>query len=421
MRSDKKFKFLKMRKKQILCLLCAGALAAGQPASVWATSKSQIQKERDEAQKGLNEASAQAAQAEANRDEAQEVVEGLNEELTDLLAEMALLEADMDAKEVEIAQAQADFDAAKAREQEQYESMKKRIKYMYEKGDTEFLDVLLRVKSMSELLNKSQYIENIYSYDREKLLEYQETKRQVQEYQVQLDTEMAEMEGMQVEYQEHQSNLESTIAKKRTEIANFDAQLAKAQANVAAYTRTIAQKNEQIRKVEEEERKKREEEERKRQEAAQKAAQSSSSGSSSTTSKSSSTGPGVSSSAPKVTKSSGGTAAGRAVADYALQFVGNPYVYGGTSLTNGTDCSGFVQAVYRNFGYSLPRTSSEQRSVGVGVDYSEAQAGDIICYAGHVGIYIGNGQIVHASNAATGIKVSTATYRSIMAVRRVVQ
>lgn len=107
------------------------------------------------------------------------------------------------------------------------------------------------------------------------------------------------------------------------------------------------------------------------------------------------------------------------MADYALQFVGNPYVYGGTSLTNGADCSGFVQSVYKHFGISVPRTSSEQRSFGVGVSYSEAQPGDIICYPGHVGIYIGNGQIVHASSARTGIKVSSATYRSILAVRRV--
>ncbi len=118
--------------------------------------------------------------------------------------------------------------------------------------------------------------------------------------------------------------------------------------------------------------------------------------------------------------SSGSTSSsGQAVANYALQFVGNPYVWGGSSLTNGADCSGFVMAVYRNFGVSLPHSSSALRSSGRGVSYSEAQPGDIICYSGHVGIYIGNGQIVHASSAKTGIKVSNATYKNIVAVRRI--
>ena len=117
--------------------------------------------------------------------------------------------------------------------------------------------------------------------------------------------------------------------------------------------------------------------------------------------------------------------AGSAVASYATQFVGNPYVYGGTSLTNGADCSGFVQSVYANFGVSLPRTSYEQMTVGTEVSYSEAQPGDLICYGGHVAIYLGNGQIVHASNSAPypagGIKISdNAAYRTILSVRRVI-
>ena len=118
--------------------------------------------------------------------------------------------------------------------------------------------------------------------------------------------------------------------------------------------------------------------------------------------------------------SAAGSGLGAAVANYGLQFVGNPYVYGGTSLTNGTDCSGFTMGVYRNFGVSLPHSSGAQRACGYGVgSLAEAQAGDIICYSGHVGIYIGNGQIVHASTAATGIKVSSASYRSILAIRRI--
>lgn len=109
---------------------------------------------------------------------------------------------------------------------------------------------------------------------------------------------------------------------------------------------------------------------------------------------------------------------GQAVVDYAMQFVGNLYVWGGTSLTNGADCSGFVQSVYANFGVSMPRTSSAMRSAGTEVSYSEAVPGDVICYEGHVGIYIGNGQIVNAIDEAHGIGVSSATYTNIITVRR---
>jgi cell wall-associated NlpC family hydrolase len=115
-----------------------------------------------------------------------------------------------------------------------------------------------------------------------------------------------------------------------------------------------------------------------------------------------------------------GSDLGKQIAKYASQFIGNPYVAGGTSLTNGADCSGFTYAVYRDFGYSLPRTSYEQRSAGTSVSYSEAQPGDLICYDGHVAMYIGGGLIVHASTAKTGIKVSYATYREILSVRRII-
>ena len=117
--------------------------------------------------------------------------------------------------------------------------------------------------------------------------------------------------------------------------------------------------------------------------------------------------------------SSSYSSTGSAIADFATQFVGNPYVWGGTSLTNGADCSGFVQSVYANYGIDLPRTSYDQMYAGTEVSYADAQAGDLICYGGHVAIYLGDGKIVHASNSVDGIKISDdATYRTILSVRR---
>lgn len=395
--------------RKFLCGILVGALVCGQNVPAWATSK--VEKEKQEAQKKLEEANQKAQEAESKKNAAENQVSKLSSDLTTLLSDINILETDMANKEVEIKQAETDYEAAKKEEEKQYSAMKKRIQYMYEKGDTEYLDIFLQIKDISDLLNKAEYVEGIYTYDRNMLVTFQETKQKVADYKSDLEEDKAEMEVMELEYKDQQTQLENLIATKKNEVTNFDSELAKAKNDAAVYAQTVATKNEEIRKSKEEEARKKaaEEAQKKAEEAAKKTTASSKTPASNN---SQYTGPSAS-------KSSGGTVEGRAVADYGLQFVGNPYVFGGSSLTNGADCSGFVQSIYKHFGYSIPRNSSEQRSAGREVSYSEAQPGDIICYAGHVGIYIGNGQIVHASSPSTGIKVGTATYRTILSVRRI--
>lgn len=154
--------------------------------------------------------------------------------------------------------------------------------------------------------------------------------------------------------------------------------------------------------------------------AAKRAAQSQRSSQSAASSSGSSSSGGSSSGGSKSEVSKPSVSNGQAVVNYASQFVGNPYVYGGSSLTNGADCSGFVMSVYAKFGISLPHSSSALRSVGYGVSMEQIQPGDIVCYSGHVGIYAGNNTLLHASSPSTGIKyTSPITYREILAIRRI--
>ena len=203
-------------------------------------------------------------------------------------------------------------------------------------------------------------------------------------------------------------------------------QLAKAKQEAAVYKANIKKQNDEIKKLEAasaakqseiDAAKKAEEEARRAQELAlQKQSESGSSSGGSSSGGNSSSGKSYAS----ASSYSGAGSKGQQIANYACQFIGNPYVPGGTSLTEGADCSGFVWRVYKDFGYSVPRTSYSLRSHGTEVSYADAQPGDVVCYAGHVGIYIGNGQIVHASTQKTGIKITHATYKEILSVRRIV-
>ena len=401
---------------------------------VSATTISDLQKQKAENEKQLENVNQQISDYKGAQADINSEIEELDAEMVTLLTDINLIEEAIANKEEEIAQTQLDYDAAVATKEEQYESMKIRIKFMYEQGDVSYLQLFTESLNVSDMINKAHYVEELYEYDRELLAEYQATVEQVAALQDELEEEKSELQTSQYELVEQQAYVEEVLADKKEEYENYTVVLAKAKQEAAAYTTKIKQETAQIRKLEEEERKRKEEEERKKKEeeerlkAEQEAllasqdsdSSSNSSDSSSTTGNSSTNSSSNSGSQTTTTSSSSGSSKGQQIANYACQFIGNPYVAGGTSLTNGADCSGFVMSVYQAFGYSLPRSSYAQSGAGRAVSYSEVQPGDIIYYGGHVGIYIGNGQIVHASTERTGIKITSATYRSIITVRRIV-
>ena len=397
-------------------------IAAAEP--VYATTISEIQQQREENERNLNSVNQQISGYKGAQADIGNEIEELDAEMVSLLTDINLIEEAIKTKEEEIEVTQADYDTAVAVKEEQYESMKVRIKFMYEQGEMSYIQLFMESLSVSDMVNKAEYVEKLYEYDRKLLDEYQATVEEVAALQDQLEEEKSELQTSQYELEEEEAYLEEVLAQKKDEYENYSVMLAKAQQEAAAYTTKIKQETAQIRQLEEEERKRKEEEERKRKEEEERLkaeqeqllAQQGQSGESQSSSESSQTSPKETS--PSV--SSGGSGKGQEIANYACQFVGNPYVAGGTSLTNGADCSGFVMSVYKNFGISLPRSSYAQSSVGRGVSYSEAKPGDVIYYGGHVGIYIGNGQIVHASTQRTGIKITSATYRNIITVRRIV-
>lgn len=421
--------------------------------------KEDAENKRDEAAENLDSINQEIEDIQGVQSGLYEEMEAYDQELITLLTDMDLLKQDISNKEDDIAQAAEDLEQAKEEEQTQYEAMKVRIQYMYENGNQDFWTALIGSKSITELLNRAEYASEVYNYDRKLLEEYQDAVAQVEELQEQYASELSEMEELQISFEEQQTELEGMIAKKRAQIADFDTQLANAKTLAAQYAQTVRKQNQIIAKQEtklaqiaEEERQAKLEEERRKAEAQQNTETGSTeagstessntetgsteSGGSSTsdgTGSSGSTSNGSGSSGSSSDSNSGGNGLtnsdldpgyatnvnGTEVVNYASKFVGNPYVYGGNSLTEGTDCSGFVNLVYAHFGISVPRDSYSLRSAGKTVSYENAKAGDIICYAGHVAIYMGNGKIVHASTPSTGIKYGTATYRTILSVRRV--
>lgn len=388
--------------------------------------KKEADEKKKQEQEKYNDASGRVDTIQSDVDEVAGEIEEIDAALVETLASVELIEEDIDEKEEQIVVTTADYEAAKVTEEEQYEAMKLRVKFMYEKGDTTYLQLLLESNGFSDMINKVEYIEKLYEYDRTLLNEYMDARIAVEELKQQLEEEMAELEAQRHELEEEKASLEIILAEKQKAYDNYEVQLAKAKQEAAVYKANIKKQNDEIKKLEAasaakqseiDAAKKAEEEARRAQELAlQKQSESGSSSGGSSSGGNSSSGKSYAS----ASSYSGSGSKGQQIANYACQFIGNPYVPGGTSLTEGADCSGFVWRVYKDFGYSVPRTSYSLRSHGTEVSYADAQPGDVVCYAGHVGIYIGNGQIVHASTQKTGIKITHATYKEILSVRRIV-
>lgn len=406
--------------KRFLAVMLVVAAAMTQVLSVDASTMSKAKDAKKAAESDLNKANSQIETIEKQQQALQNEIDAKDAELVNLLVNIGILEDELDSKNAQLEQVTADLAKAEQTEADQYASMKKRIQFMYERGDTAMIESLLGSENMADFLNRVEYVSEVYDYDRNLLTQYQTTVQQVADLKSTVETEKAELEAMEDEYAAQQTELENVLAAKKAKMGDYNNQLATAQAEAEAYKKTIAAQNKIIK---EEERKQKEQEEKARAAAAKASAGNSNSSTSGTGNTGNSTG-GTSSNS---TGSSGGgenpsystSVSGSSVVSYACQFVGNPYVWGGTSLTNGADCSGFVMSVFAHFGVSLPHSSGALQGCGKAVSYANAQPGDLICYSGHVAIYMGGGQIVHAQSTAVGITTSSATYRTIVAVRRV--
>ena len=388
----------------------------------------------------------------AEQEDVDAQIEDKTDMLMQLMAEQEILSTDIDRVNEEIEQATNDLEAATELEESQYAAMLVRIKYLYEAGDTSLLSIYLNTGSFAQAVTLADYYKDLYEYDRNMLAEYQNTVNEVITLKETLESEKADLEKMMEDYEIQSDELEASIEELKEISEDYEEQIASAKAMAQEYAAKIAAEKEAAAQV------------AAAAQAAVQAAQTAetvepdytvsdnlladagdtTSDTNDTTndtddSQNDNSGDSDSSQTPSVPGGSStitttkgatydvspiyaanGSDLGKQIAVYACQFIGNPYVAGGTSLTNGSDCSGFTMSIYSVFGYSLPRTSYDQRFIGTEVSYANAQPGDIICYSGHVAIYIGNGQIVHASTPTGGIKIGSATYTSIITVRRII-
>lgn len=364
---------------------------------------SEAERQKKEAEERYEAVNGEAEELEKKKGEAAVQAGQLDKELTDLLTDMDLLETDMSDMTRQIEKEEEEYQKAEEKRKRQYEILKKRIQYIYEEGDVTYLDILLKAKTIGDVINGNEYFQQLYEYDRKLITEYEKTKNDALGRKEVLEERQSELQSLKQEYGVREKKLRTMITKKRADESDFDRRLRAAKAEAGSQAEIIRKRTEEIRLLQKEEEKKREEERRAEEKLRAEEGR----------------GAEEQNSGPGRIKSTGGSEFGRNVADYALQFIGNPYVWGGTSLTSGADCSGFVQSVYRHFGLSIPRTSAEQAGYGREIAYEEMEPGDLVCYPGHVAMYIGGGRIVHARSAKAGIRVDdNPAYRTIVSIRR---
>lgn len=438
-------------KKRLACLSLIFAMAATQILPVSAARKDDVQAQKSETQNKLSEAEARANSLEEQKGAIMGQISSSEQELVDVLSQIDILAGEITDKEAEIEKTKEDLVQAEQERDEQYEAMKKRIQYMYENGGSDaWAQILLESDSIASMLSKVENTEKMYAYDRAELKEMKEAVQEVKDLETKLENEKSELETAKEEQEGMKGALQTKIDDLKANATDYEAQIANVKAQAEQYKNLIAQQTAELEQIQAQEEAARKEQERQQQAQQNKnnsnnnkpannnsgntnnnkpssnKPSSNKPSNSGGSSKPESQKPSSKPEAEKPSTPSYNSGTGASVVAYAKQFIGNPYVYGGNSLTNGIDCSGFTQQIFGHFGYSLPRTSGDQAFSGVGINYSQHRAGDLIVYPGHVAILTGDGGIVHASNSAPypkgGIKyTANALYRSPIAVRRIVQ